>query len=266
MKTNHEQTMTLWVSSHRQGFQLRQHPMMWGVLAAMLVHLMVLGALWSRKDTMASMAGQPAEIHVAMAMISRPQPPAVRPPGPKPVETPQPAPSVQPQVLTAEQSHRQEHLPTVFKPRVQAPKQRLFTKQPEPKIQPEHRVESLPQQPVIQEHPAGNPNVSAQTTAMPQFMQAPLPVDSTAIHCVVPEPVYPPKARWLHQEGLVRIRVIINPQGQLTSSTIIQHSGSDLLDQAAITAIRSTHCQPYLQQGKAVRVTTIQPFLFRLAS
>lgn len=262
MKTNHEQTMTLWVSSHRQGFQLRQHPMMWGVLAAILVHLMVLGALWSRKDTIASMAGQPAEIHVAMAMISRPQP-SVSKPVIREQEKEPPAPA---QVLAAEQSHRQEHLPTVFKPRVQAPKQRLFTKQPEPKIQPEHRVEPSPQQPVIQEHPAGNPNVSAQTTAMPQSMQAPLPVDSTAIHCVVPEPVYPPKSRWLHQEGLVRIRVIINPQGQLTSSTIIQRSGSDLLDQAAMTAIRSTHCQPYLQQGKAVRVTTIQPFLFRLAS
>lgn len=258
MNADHEQTMPRWMPTHKTGFRLWQHPMVWGGLIAILIHLMVLGIIWSQMTSVpATMAGQTTAIHVAIAMISHPQPPAS-----KPAEIPQPATSVRPQVLTAEQSHRQEHLPPVFKPRPRAPKQRPFIKRPEPKIQPEHHVEPSPQRPVTQ----GNPDDSTRTAAAPQSIQTPLPVDSTAIHCTVPQPAYPPKARWLHQEGIVHIQVEINPQGAVTHSTIIQHSGSDLLDQAAMTAIAHTRCQPYLQQGHPVRVTTMQPFRFRLAS
>lgn len=257
MKAMHEQLMPLWLPSHKNDRQLWQHPMTWGVLLALLVHGLLFGLIWARMSSMAeTMVNPEPTIHIAIAMISHPQPPASRQPEPlhHPNTTPEPVSKLA-RVLTAPASHRQEQIAPAAKPRHQLQRQKTETQHQPDRSEEQHPMAAEPHTAVIQ-----------QTGTHQASPQVPLPVDATAIHCTVPHPDYPPKARWLHEEGMVRIQIVINELGQLTHSTITQHSGSDLLDQAAMLAIQHLHCQPFEQQGHAVQITTVQPFMFHLAS
>lgn len=59
-----------------------------------------------------------------------------------------------------------------------------------------------------------------------------------------PEPVYPPRARRLGLEGLVLLEVKVNPQGRAVEVTIKESSGHDILDQAALKAVRDWEFEP----------------------
>ncbi len=79
-----------------------------------------------------------------------------------------------------------------------------------------------------------------------------------------PAPVYPREARRLKQEGLVVLSVEIDPKGKPVKISIIQSTGSSLLDQAAVTAVRRWVFSPAGFAGLAIHSTVEIPIRFRL--
>jgi len=64
-----------------------------------------------------------------------------------------------------------------------------------------------------------------------------------------PRPVYPTLARSRKQQGKVIVRVLITPQGQISSVSVQQSSGFESLDDAAIRAFASIRFKPYSENG-----------------
>jgi TonB family protein len=68
------------------------------------------------------------------------------------------------------------------------------------------------------------------------------------------QPEYPEKARREHIEGQVVLQAVINKDGSVTEITVV--SGSPLLSQAAIKAVKKWKYRPYLLNGEPVPVET----------
>ena len=77
--------------------------------------------------------------------------------------------------------------------------------------------------------------------------------------------IYPPSARKLGETGKVLLRVEIGETGRLVASDVARSSGSARLDEAALAAVKSWHCQPAMRDGQALRVVSIESFDFTLS-
>jgi protein TonB len=56
---------------------------------------------------------------------------------------------------------------------------------------------------------------------------------------------YPKEASQTNEGGSVRVRIIITPDGQVTSIGVVQGSGSSVLDAAALAVFRNAHLPPF---------------------
>lgn len=74
---------------------------------------------------------------------------------------------------------------------------------------------------------------------------------------------YPPLARQAGLEGLVVVKVVVEPDGSVSSPEVMRSAG-DLLDMAAVKAVSQLRFKPGKQRGKAVRVSYAVPVRFRL--
>jgi protein TonB len=108
--------------------------------------------------------------------------------------------------------------------------------QPQPKVQPK-AVTPKPVQPT----PA--PAVTPQPTPVPLAI-APSAVapkvempSSDAAYLNNPLPAYPSMSKRLGEQGKVVVRVLISPDGQASQASVKTSSGSDRLDQAAVTTV-----------------------------
>ncbi len=72
------------------------------------------------------------------------------------------------------------------------------------------------------------------------------------VHRVMP--VYPSEARQLHVQGTVVLQATINEHGQMEDLKLV--SGSPLLAQSAIEAVRKWRYSPYLLNGKPIKKET----------
>ncbi|MDR1529972.1 MAG: energy transducer TonB [Burkholderiales bacterium] len=81
---------------------------------------------------------------------------------------------------------------------------------------------------------------------------------------VAPRPVYPKMSRRLREEGEVLIRVLIDTDGQARQQVLIQSSGKERLDEAAMMAIRQASFYPYEENKIAIPVWVIVPVMFGL--
>jgi protein TonB len=82
--------------------------------------------------------------------------------------------------------------------------------------------------------------------------------------CSVPEPFYPNLSRRMGEEGKTMVRLFINESGAIEKVALAQSSGIQRLDQAALDAGMRVRCKPFIEFGKAIKVTAIQPYIFRL--
>jgi periplasmic protein TonB len=57
--------------------------------------------------------------------------------------------------------------------------------------------------------------------------------------------VYPSEASQTNEGGNVRVRIVIAPDGQITSIEVVQGSGSSVLDAAAVAVFRNAHLPPF---------------------
>jgi len=89
-------------------------------------------------------------------------------------------------------------------------------------------------------------------------------VSISQAQCSVPEPFYPSLARRMGESGKAMVRLMINESGTVDKVSLSQSSGIQRLDQAALEAAMKIRCRPFVESGKAIKVTAIQPYIFRL--
>jgi periplasmic protein TonB len=107
----------------------------------------------------------------------------------------------------------------------------------------------------------------AQTGVAPSIALPPKmlgPEGTRELGCRIPQPLYPAKARRLQQAGTVVVKITVGLDGKLSEATILRGSGYELLDAAALEAISSGKCNPYMERGRPEVVQATQPIAFSL--
>jgi protein TonB len=78
-------------------------------------------------------------------------------------------------------------------------------------------------------------------------------------------PPYPPLGVRLAHEGTTRLKIAVDEQGNVVSADVVQSSGHEELDSAAIAWVKAHwRYQPAMQEGHAVTATTEAVVTFRL--
>lgn len=120
--------------------------------------------------------------------------------------------------------------------------------------------------------PSVSPPVLAQTAEAnpaPHVAPNPEPVavtppDLRAAYLSNPPPPYPLAARRRGLEGRVTLRAEILENGSCSRISVSHSSGHELLDQAALQAVKQWHFVPAQRGGKAVAAWVEVPISFRL--
>lgn len=79
-----------------------------------------------------------------------------------------------------------------------------------------------------------------------------------------PNVMYPDKSVELGEEGKVKLAIIVNPNGSVDDIELIQSSGFERLDRAAIETVKQAKYQPKNVNGKPVRTRFVKEFSFVL--
>jgi periplasmic protein TonB len=75
-------------------------------------------------------------------------------------------------------------------------------------------------------------------------------------------PVYPPIARATHTQGTVVLQATISREGTIENLRVA--SGSQMLQDAALTAVRTWRYRPYMLNGQPIEVETTINVVFKL--
>ncbi|AOJ04053.1 MULTISPECIES: energy transducer TonB [Burkholderia] len=105
--------------------------------------------------------------------------------------------------------------------------------------------------------PAGAP------TSRPT-MEIVAPKEGAHLTCQIAKAAYPALSKRRGETGVVKVRFVVGLTGRIESAQVVQSSGFPRLDDAALDAIRSSPCQPYLQNGQPMRAAYTQPYDFTL--
>lgn len=170
-------------------------------------------------------------------------------PTPAPVVPPKPLPPV---ARPTPQAHRAN--PAAPPPAPSTPSQRTLTAPP---AEPATRVR--------EELVATTPHVAA--AAAPEPSSAPVvPPRTDAAHLNNPAPAYPAMARRFGEEGRVLFDVYILADGRVGEIKLKRSSGSRLLDQAALEAVRRWRYVPAHRGSEPIPYWYVQPITFSLDS
>lgn len=162
----------------------------------------------------------------------------------------QPAPPPEPAAPT------QEVKPvTPVTPKVVAPDPIVVTPQPAPAIA---TVRDVPPPPA----PAAAPAAAAPTIAAEPIV----PPDGSAASLKNPAPKYPVESRRKREEGAVRLRVVITPDGLVKAISVARSSGFERLDEAALDTVRKWKFKPGMQAGNPVEAVGFLVIPFKLAN
>lgn len=80
----------------------------------------------------------------------------------------------------------------------------------------------------------------------------------------LPMPTYPRSARDNEEEGIVKLMVIVEPNGTVSSITVTQSSGFVSLDNAAKLTAQKARYQPKTRDGEPIRTRFTTSFTFKL--
>jgi TonB family protein len=153
---------------------------------------------------------------------------AIRPSASRPMKSPAVAEPIRRQILVPEASDRSDTSTTA--------------------------VAEAPQVPTSGGGPTDLKSILPASPAMPRLG---MPISQgvsggTLVHKVMP--VYPLEARQLHVQGTVVLQATINEHGQIEDLKLV--SGSPLLAQSAMDAVRKWRYAPYLLNGKPIKKET----------
>ncbi|WP_087740106.1 energy transducer TonB [Paraburkholderia piptadeniae] len=90
------------------------------------------------------------------------------------------------------------------------------------------------------------------------------PKNVSHLDCSIVQPDYPTLSRRRGEVGTAMIHFVVGLTGRIENIELKRSSGYDRLDQAALDAMRSSSCKPYLENGEPVRAAYTQPFNFNL--
>ncbi len=214
-----------------------------GVLAA---HAIMLTAAWLHRNApppksveVQSITAQlitPAPIAQQVAAESIPQP-----------APPKPTPRVKPKV----------------EPK---PVQKLAKPTPQPVAQ--SPAPSPTPAPAADPSPAPAAPAPAAPAAVPgparETMQVSAPKNVPTLQCNFVKPDYPSMSRRRGESGTAYVHFVVGVTGKLESVDLQKSSGYPRLDDAALDAMRSTTCRPYIENGQAIRAARTQPYNFGL--
>ncbi|MGE3623796.1 MAG: energy transducer TonB [Bdellovibrionales bacterium] len=79
-----------------------------------------------------------------------------------------------------------------------------------------------------------------------------------------PAPVYPPPARKRGIQGKVMLEVAVSAKGDARQVEVARSSGSELLDDAALDAVRRWHFVPARQGSEVIEARVLVPVEFKL--
>jgi len=81
----------------------------------------------------------------------------------------------------------------------------------------------------------------------------------------IPRPQYPDSARNEGAQGIVKIKALVDVDGSIMAVFIVQSSGHEMLDQAALEAVKKAEFAPARSNDKPVRVWVTVPINFKLS-
>jgi protein TonB len=110
---------------------------------------------------------------------------------------------------------------------------------------------------------AASPRVTVAPTHSPQRVNVSSGVSAGLLLAPI-RPIYPRIAIATHTEGVVVVEAIISKSGKIESAHAT--SGSPMLRDAAVDAVRNARYSPYLLNGTPTEVDTTITVTFRLAS
>ncbi len=206
-----------------------------GFLFVLIVHAVLFYFLWNQR-----LIPPPEQMVTLFAELI-----ASLPPNAVPKALPEPAPV---------------KLQPAKKPVVKPKQERLITQSPVASEQ--KQVESLPE-PVVEQAKESKPVVEAPPT---QMQTGPVTLSSElSVSCPkLIAPDYPAISRRMGEEGKLVLRVELDETGHIDEAKVINSSGYERLDAAALTAVKSWQCNPSLRNGQPVRAVALQPFNFVL--
>jgi protein TonB len=178
----------------------------------------------------------------APAAIESPPPPKPTPPVPhlkpkvQPRPTPVPKPTPTPLPVAAAPS---QHAITAPQPAPPAP--------PVP-VAPADPAPAAPSAPAV-----GKPTLTLSA-----------PKNVSHLECSIVQPDYPVLSRRRGESGTAYVRFVVGLTGKIENIELKKGSGFDRLDDAALAAMRSSSCKPYLENGEPIRAAYTQPFEFGL--
>jgi protein TonB len=206
-----------------------------GLLFVLIVHAALFYFLWNQR-----LISPPEQVVTLFAELI-----ASSPPNTAPKALPEPAPV---------------KLQPAKKPVVKPKQERLVAKSA---VAPEQKqVESLPE-PVVEQAKESKPVAAAPPR---QMQTGPVTLSSElSVSCPkLTAPDYPAISRRMGEEGKLVLRVELDETGHIDEAKVINSSGYDRLDAAALTAVKSWQCNPSLRNGQPVRAVALQPFNFVL--
>lgn len=88
--------------------------------------------------------------------------------------------------------------------------------------------------------------------------------DSQLGYIVRPNPNYPARSRKAGERGTVVVRVLIDATGRPSQVSVQTSSGHPLLDEAALSALRTAQFRPYVEGGVPKPISVLAPITFNL--
>ncbi len=210
-----------------------------GLLFVLVVHAALFYFLWNQR-----LIPHPEQAMTLFAELITP---------PAPVTPPKASPESAPVKL-------QPAKKLVSKPK----QEQLTAKSPAPAEK--KRAEPAPEPPKPAEQ-AKEPASAPVAETPPKSMQtAPVALSSElAVSCPkLTPPEYPAISRRMGEEGKLVLRVELDENGRIDKAKVLNSSGYERLDAAALTAVKSWQCNPSLRDGQPVRAVALQPFNFVL--
>lgn len=211
-----------------------------GILFVLIVHGALFHVLWNQR-----VLPQPEQLVTLFAeVISLPEPQA--------------QPEVKPESVPVK-------LQPIQKPEPKPKVKQLVTKAPEaPQPQPVVVPDPDPEPEAVEEKSLPVP--AAEEPTKPQMPAGPVTLSSElSVSCPsLTAPTYPAISRRMGEEGKLVLRVELDEDGRIDDARVINSSGYDRLDKAALEAVRSWRCRPSMRDGQPVRAVALQPFNFVL--
>jgi protein TonB len=227
-------------------------------LAAVLVlHALALWLLQSQ--AMRVVPREAPRLMLVRLLSVVPSVPMVAPP-PAPIPTPVPVPPPRPRKIPAKSKKNVTPLQHVQRDEAPAPSQApIASAQPAPEPAAAAPPATLPETQSTQSAQAGqamHATVSSPTTGQPKAV--------SHVDCNIVEPDYPEIARRRGETGTAVVRFVVDTDGRIKSVRLQRSSGYSRLDDAALDALHSSTCRPYLEAGVPVPVMFDKPFVFEL--